>query len=109
MSLVFGCDVTSSTLSWGVFQNHSKSEKVDVLEPRNEEGKIVEHHAYSKTTEHKLDFLINGVVPSAGTSLAIAGDTVIVTDTEAVRANTEKGKGTLTGHKSDSATITAYA
>ena len=109
MALTFGCDLSGSVLTWGVFQSHSRSTKVDVAEPRDETGKILAQKAYSKTTEHKMDFLVNGTVPEAGTTLSVGGETILLTDAETSYKNTEFATGTATGNKKDSATQTAYA
>jgi hypothetical protein len=106
MGKTFGCD--TSGLSWGVGQKHSVGTKADVAKCRDEDGKVTDEQAYSVTETEKLDFVLNGDPPRAGTKYNLGGSSKLAIDANVDYKNDGYAEGSITTERSDDSTQVEY-
>ena len=94
-----------------IAESVTKSESVETAQARDESGKVIDHHAYSKTTQLTINGLLNVSEPTveAGSVIVISGGTFLVTNAEQVESNTDYVKYNLTVTASDGCIPVAYS
>lgn len=91
-------------------QSVSITETAEIADARDEDGKVTDQKAYSKTVEATSEGLYNGdSLGGAGVSLAIGSVTGLVTSQSTNETNTGYKTVSVTVQKKDSATQAAIS
>jgi hypothetical protein len=107
MALSFGVtSVDSTALSYGVFQQYQKTDSAETAEARQENGKVLQMCAYSKTEESDVQFLVNGSLPAIGATATINSHLGLVINRSVTENNTAYKSGTVKTQSKDAATLT---
>ena len=111
MARQFGILTTVSGLSGVmVINSMTTSESTEIAEGRNEQGKVTDRKAYSKTTTYKGDGLLDtNDVPasavSAGATIVIAGNTCLIESCDVTETNNDFAKVSFTATHKDNETV----
>jgi len=107
MALSFG---VTSTGGYGVLQSLSESSTAEIAEARDENGKVTDQKAYSKTNEATAEGIFDGdSVADAGASLTVGSLTGLITSVSKTESNTDYKRVSVTIQKKDAATQSAYS
>ena len=105
MALSFG---VTSTGYPGVVQSAEMTGTAEFAEAKDGLGKTTDIIAYTKKTEVKADFLIDGAeVANAGALITMHDVPLIVSSVSFSEKNTEYESGSITGYTKDDATLVA--
>lgn len=94
-----------------IVESDNISESVETAMARGEDGKVIEHQAYSKGTTVTANGLLNVATPTitAGSVITLADGDYLVTSAERAETNTDFVRYNLTFEKHDACTPTAYS
>lgn len=113
--VIYGATVsiTGQTAAGIVVNSFEKSESVEKATARNEQGKVTDTKAYSKTTSisirGKLDVSLATFPVTAGNTIVISGSTYMIDSVTATENNTDFADVAITASKQDSTTLTVYS
>lgn len=106
MGKTFGCDTTG--LSWGVFKTHKTDDKAKIAKDSDENGKVTDEQAYSRTLTEEGTFSLNGAVPRSGTKIDLGGGSKLITSISVTKKNDGYAEGTVTTEQDDESTQVEY-
>lgn len=108
VSVVSGATPTIADI---IAESVTSAESVETATARNEQGKVINHQAYSKTKTLTINGLLNVSAPTvtAGSVIVISGGTFLVTNAEKVESNTDFVKYNLTVTSMDNCIPVAYS
>ena len=94
-----------------VAESCNKSISVETATARDENGKVIDFQAYSKSTTYTINGLLNVNAPTIepGSVVVIGGGTFMVTSAELVESNTDFVRYNLTVTTYDAVVPVAYS
>ena len=108
MAISFGV-VAGATCAYGTVNSAELSAVADIAKARGALGLVTNEQAYSRTLTAKLEAVLTGAVPAAGSSLTIMGQAGLATRVVQKETNTGYSMIEAETEKSDSATQVALA
>ncbi len=113
VTLVFGAPTNALI---GVVQSQSDNDSVEIVYAKDENGKVIESKAVSKTEEKQVEALIDSSIvtpPAAGTTLVFGEGasawTGLVKSVNKTRPAGDFNKMSLTVEKKDNSNLVPYA
>ena len=105
--------VTFNGLNAGiVVENLSDNQSVQYATARNDQGKITDAWAYSKSSEISMDGTVessNGDLLQAGATITIGGKNYLVTACNTTESNVDYKRASITAYSADNVVIQQYS
>ena len=101
----------TTALTGIIANNVTSGATVETATARDENGKVINNQAYSKTKTITVRGLLDASSPSveAGNVIAISGGTYLITSSEKTESNTAFTEYSITAVSIDGSTPTAYS